>query len=127
MVNQEIFYGIKNAVENGESLQSAMMTFINSGYPQKEVQLAAGAVQSGQTPKIISPQKTKQPPEKKLPKIPEIKEQKSTKKISEYGKSKKPSKALLFIVIFLIILVFGGLVFAFLFKEQLANFLEKIF
>ena len=41
MVNQEILGGLRAAVEKGESLQKAMMTFYNSGYPKKEVEQAA--------------------------------------------------------------------------------------
>jgi len=59
MVNEEIFFGIKNAVSNGESLGSAMNSFFNAGYKKEEIEEAARAVQKGlmttQKPEIKKP------------------------------------------------------------------------
>lgn len=41
MVNDEIVWGIKNALDRGESLQNAMMSFFNAGYDKKEIEDAA--------------------------------------------------------------------------------------
>lgn len=47
MVNEDILTSLKNAVEKGESLDSAMQTAINSGYSSKDVQEAAQYIGSG--------------------------------------------------------------------------------
>ena len=41
MNNQEIITSLKNAVEHGDSLQTAMQSLVNSGYNPKEVQEAS--------------------------------------------------------------------------------------
>lgn len=41
MVNEEILGGLKLALERGESLKKAMMTFFNSGYKKEEISEAA--------------------------------------------------------------------------------------
>jgi hypothetical protein len=40
-VNEEIFGGLKVAIERGESLKKAMMTFYNAGYKKEEIEEAA--------------------------------------------------------------------------------------
>ena len=40
-MNEEIFGGLKSAVERGESLQKAMMTFYRAGYKKEEIEEAA--------------------------------------------------------------------------------------
>jgi hypothetical protein len=44
MVNEEIITALKNAVERGENLQTAMNILINSGYNLKEVQEASNFI-----------------------------------------------------------------------------------
>jgi hypothetical protein len=47
MPNQEILTGLKNAVDHGENLQTAMQIMINSGYNPQEVQEASRLIGSG--------------------------------------------------------------------------------
>jgi len=44
MVNEEIVGGIKNALEHGDSLKDAMMSFFNAGYDKKEIEQAAATL-----------------------------------------------------------------------------------
>jgi len=41
MVNEEIIGGLKSAIDRGESLKKAMMTFYNAGYKKEEIEEAA--------------------------------------------------------------------------------------
>ncbi len=47
MANEEIVSGLKNAIERGFSLDSAVRSFINAGYNPSEVQQAASMISSG--------------------------------------------------------------------------------
>jgi hypothetical protein len=47
MLNEEIITGLRNAVENGESLQEAMQIMINTGYSPREVQEASKFIGGG--------------------------------------------------------------------------------
>jgi hypothetical protein len=46
MVNEEIMGGLKSALERGESLKKAMMTFFNAGYKKEEIEEAAKLINS---------------------------------------------------------------------------------
>jgi hypothetical protein len=47
MVNEDILGGLKAAIQRGSSIQSSMVSFINAGYSQQEVEEAANIIQSG--------------------------------------------------------------------------------
>ncbi|MCX6746583.1 MAG: hypothetical protein NTU63_00410 [Candidatus Pacearchaeota archaeon] len=54
MVNVEIFCGLRGALERGETLKRAMMTFYNAGYKREEISEAAALLkdyQPGPRPK----------------------------------------------------------------------------
>ena len=57
MVNQDILGGLKSALERGESLKQAMMTFYNAGYRKEEIEEAARALKEEQEHKKIEAQK----------------------------------------------------------------------
>jgi hypothetical protein len=100
MVNEEIVGGIKNALERGDSLRDAMMSFFNAGYDRKEIEEAAATLLHYPTAKA----ETKAPiPEiKKVEpkiehKIEPIPVPKVIQKVSSYGEEKpkeiiKPKK-----------------------------------
>ena len=44
MANEEIIGGLRTALEKGQSLRSAMMSFYNSGYKKEEIEEAARAL-----------------------------------------------------------------------------------
>ncbi len=60
MVNEEILSGLKNALERGESLKKAMMTFFNSGYKKEEISEAAKVLENYR-PEVQSQQPPFQP------------------------------------------------------------------
>lgn len=41
MVNEDILWGLKSALERGQSLKSAMLSFYNAGYKREEIEEAA--------------------------------------------------------------------------------------
>ena len=84
MVNDEIFYGIKRALENKETLGSAMESFYNSGYKKEEIEEAARAIQIEQFE-----QKMNSPLDKKPQQIIKIKDS-GKKKFFPFSKEKKP-------------------------------------
>ncbi|NCO11804.1 hypothetical protein CO038_03545 [Candidatus Pacearchaeota archaeon CG_4_9_14_0_2_um_filter_39_13] len=47
MVREDIFGGLKNALDRGEDLENAARTFINAGYSESEVREAAHSLVSG--------------------------------------------------------------------------------
>lgn len=70
MVREEVVFGLKNALERGQSLESAMQSFISAGYSLQEVQEAAkyagmGVVSS--MPQQNQNQQTLQPTLSQLP------------------------------------------------------------
>ena len=60
-MREDIFEGIKLAVSRGESLQSAMQGFYNSGYKKEEIEEAARAFQMFQAGHPIPQQPIQQP------------------------------------------------------------------
>jgi len=91
MVNEEIIGGIKNALERGDSLRDAMMSFFNAGYDRKEIEEAAATLLHYP----IGKQETKAPiPEiKKVEtKIEPIPTPKVIQKVSSYGEEVKPKE-----------------------------------
>lgn len=71
MRNEELTSGLKNAIENGSSLEQAKRSFINAGYNQREVEQAAKEISSG----VFHP--VQKLPETTYPKQ-QIKEQETT-------------------------------------------------
>ncbi len=48
--NEFIFNGLKQAIEKGESLESAMLSFYNAGYNKIDIEDSARALQRGAIP-----------------------------------------------------------------------------
>jgi hypothetical protein len=95
VINEEIVGGLKNAIEHGNSLKSAMMSFFNAGYDRKEIEEAAATLLDYP---IIKPEfKTPEPETKKVESIPIPK---TIQKVSQYGEEPKeivkPKKGFLF-------------------------------
>jgi len=67
-MNNEIVAGLKNAVERGVSLDSAVQSFINSGYNPVEVKEAARILSSGGgASQIVNPTNAQSTPQPKIP------------------------------------------------------------
>ena len=69
MVNEEILTGLRNALENGDSLEAAVAILINSGYNPKDVKEASNYLYSSGTINIQTPKPDENliMPNKKLP------------------------------------------------------------
>ena len=145
-MNTEIIGGLKQAVAKGESLQQAMMSFINSGYPQHEVQESARQMQMQQPVQNQPQQIQKQiPPKskiefkpgetkqrvseygKEIPKKIELKKPVVKQKVSDYGVQKPKGKGIIILLVALIIFLLGGLFTIFLFRPEIINFLNGLF
>jgi len=68
MVNEEVFGGLKSALERGQTLERAMLTLFNSGYKREDIEEAARALME------IQPSAQLTPPIKTVPMSPVIKQ-----------------------------------------------------
>jgi hypothetical protein len=140
MVNQEILEGIRRAVYKGESLRDAMMSFYNSGYKKADIEEAARAFQAGQfqnrtqSHEIPNPIKNvnflTQQIKSLAQDINKPQEQpKMVQKVSNYEKVKEglSNKVWIIILSIILLLLLGGLIASFLFKQELIDFFTKIF
>lgn len=128
MVKQDILQGLKLALEKGESLEQAMMSFYLAGYLKKDIEEAAREVNGMNLTPVQTTTKsvteTKSPTNNKKEKkslfgflTRKKNEDKSTKKIlvtpspqkvSSYGDEKKKSlkkKRLLILIVFILIIL----------------------
>ncbi|MFH1365683.1 MAG: hypothetical protein ABIH28_03805 [archaeon] len=139
MVNEDILGGIEIAVAKGEPVESVMMSLYNSGYPKEDIEWAAKAFQlnkfrpvplgflqrQGNSP-LFSPKEqstTGEHSNSSFAKKPEVKQN-----VSNYGgASQFKEKAILFVLIFSLILLSGILIGVFLFKDSLVDFINSFF
>lgn len=153
MVNEEIFGGLKSALERGESLKRAMMTLYNSGYKKEEIEECAKILleynRENQvempSPEIIQtipeakPQ-IQQPAnlQKSAQQIQKITPQIQTtvpyhayapiQRISDYeGGISSREKAVIIILVSLLVFLIVSLGLIFLFKQELINFFGNLF
>jgi len=128
MPKEEILEGLKYAIARGESLPKAMMSFYNAGYLKQDIEEAARALQTPQLPQTQFAQPTQKPTKQQaqqpsqMPQAPVV-----SQKVSAYGeKPKTMGKALIFILVFFLILLLGILVAVFLFRDELSELLGGI-
>lgn len=57
MVKQEILEGLRNALARGSTLEKAMVSFWNAGYPKEEIEEAAKALQEHSSQTMPNPNK----------------------------------------------------------------------
>jgi len=123
MVNQDILSALKSAVIRGHSLEAAMQTLLNTGYPQNQVQEAAQFLKSGELPEE-SPQPKQQ--------VQQTQPEKTPQKVSSYEeihkrvvqnqntkKVKESSKILVITLIIILAILLGVLIGFFIFKDQI--------
>jgi|GEM_PF-1616881 len=112
MIREDIYGGLKNALDRGEDLEKAVRTFVNAGYPESDVREAAQAIASGNRPS-------------EFPEIPQIKNipKKKTDSVSSQRFSEKKGLdwkliglSSLLIILILILIV------SFFFKEEIIIF-----
>lgn len=148
--NQEILGGLKTAIERGETLKDAMMTFYQAGYDKYEIEDAARAYlnqqRSGEDGLNVGQRLQPSVPEKKE----EIKRQEMNKPVeaqnmpiiekkreltqqvaSAYTGMKKPAptknNAVTIILILVLLMLVGVLAAVFLFRNELVDFINKMF
>ena len=152
-MNQEIFEGLRTAISRGESLKSAMMSFLNAGYGKAEIEQAAKVLQSQRIsqpiqvqPSPIKPlaKKTlpikkvsaygKQPIQKQQPIQKNIKPVQLKKvtpqqpKVSDYKLGAKPKRNwILYLMIFFFVILLGVLAAVIFFKPELKEFVSTLF
>jgi hypothetical protein len=145
MVRGDIIGGLKIALSRGDSLQKAMQSFYNAGYKKEDIEEAARTLNAegfrpqvvSRTPRVKAKPSTKpehpgyQPPIKTTP-SPVLQRPATTSTIpqrqtvSSYGE-KKGIDVITIILIAILIILIGVLIGVFLFKQDLIEFLNKVF
>ncbi len=109
-MQSEILAGLKNAMEHGSSIESAIQSFISAGYNPQEVMEAAKYISTGVSNLIYAPEENSIPENKNnsaiLPKKEEAKIA-AERSMARRGE-KKGRRAILLTVIILALLVFLG-------------------
>ncbi|MEM3405718.1 MAG: hypothetical protein QW117_01955 [Candidatus Pacearchaeota archaeon] len=146
MKKEDIIAGLKQAMERGESLEKAKLTFINAGYPVADVEDSANYLQLLISNKSINlnidNQKinySSQLENKKLPEIPKYGEKENQENILiqpaynnqktiplmkqeiEKKTSNKTIKILIGIIVFLLIILGAS----YFFKDKIISFFNK--
>lgn len=144
-MNEEIFSGLKAALERGQSLKNAMMSFYNAGYDKTEIEEAARALVTapeGMPVQVIqpiaqAPQPTTTPsPAKPIPSakpVPAAKPKetfapgKVVQKVSNYGKRSLGNKIIVIVLALLLFMLASALIGIFIFRSQIIDWLNSIF
>lgn len=116
MAREELITAIKNAIERGQSIQSAAASLISAGYTQVDVNEAAGEVNLDVMQRVSKP--TEQPTQnqsqfKPLPKMQTSQEQ--------TGEKPKKAKVWLIVLLCIIFLVLLGIVGLMIFGKAILN------
>lgn len=87
-VREDIFGGLRLAVEKGETLEQAMISFFNAGYKREDIEDTARVYQSGYYPEPVkqvqqTPQIQPSAPQKSVQKISMYQQTLDSKKIKE--------------------------------------------
>jgi hypothetical protein len=115
MVNEAILEGLKNALAKGESLQSAMQSFMNAGYNSAEVEEASRNLH---VPAGFSQQVKFSVTQNAMP----------VQKVSQYQeKTKTPNKTLIIVLIIFLVVTISSLAGILIFKDEVINLLGKLF
>ncbi len=148
MVREDILGGLRAALQRGESLRQAMLTFFNAGYIKEEIEEAAREFETEKTlqpqqaqPVLFIPQEvasrtdemTQAPSvqkvsaygEKPIRTVPVIQQPiiMAPQRVSGYGEVGKPrGKAVVFILVALLLILLGILAALFFFKDEIMGF-----
>ena len=140
MARGEIVEGLRAAVNKGEPLKRAMMSFYNSGYTKEDIEEAAKVLATSTLQRSRPVQQT-QPPQQKVSTQPQPRPPQQIQKfrqlptspqnaqvVSDYGRKPRPvSLIITLILVFLLIALLGILAAVFFFKEELAQFFNSTF
>ncbi len=83
-MKSNLVYGLKHAVEKGESLQQAMVSFLNAGYSREEIEEAARVVNGQQSSQVAQTPEVKNPVAKEAVPKPGV----PVQKVSGYATEK---------------------------------------
>jgi hypothetical protein len=135
MPREELIIGLKNAVSRGQSLESAIQSFISAGYNANEVMEAAQATNMGSnisdqieqqvSPPVINSTEESQPIQQTPPAQNQNPQQQVYQKLPTMNnipehKHRGLKIALIFLFIILFLLL-GGLVFMMFYGEKILN------
>jgi len=142
ILNEDILGGLKSALSNGESLQSAMQSFYNAGYKKEDIEKAAASIQTNKeqaqpiqtTDKIQKSFFSKFKFFSRNSKINikenngKLKNTRSKQAISGYGEEPVSNKRRILILglIFILLVLIGILAGIFLFKEEFLSFFSNL-
>ncbi len=135
MPNYDLIEGIRLALSKGYTLEQAMMSFYNAGYPKEDIEEAARILLYHPSHPLSHPEKPVpedfKKPAKALPpsKPGKLLEEEEKQKISKYEEpaSKTKNNILIIFLIFLLFLIFGTLAGIIIFKNELINFFANLF
>ncbi len=134
MPNYDLIEGIRLALSKGYTLEQAMMSFYNAGYPKEEIEEAARILLYHPSQILSHPEKPipgelKQPikalpfPAPRVQSPAEIEKQ----RVSKYEEGKTVNNIAIISLIFILFLVFACLAGIWIFKDELINFFARIF
>jgi hypothetical protein len=135
MVNEDILGGIETAFAKGETFESAMMSFYNSGYSKEDIEWAAKAFQMNQF--RAGPEKRIQirptgavpvEPKKEVIQNQFMKKPYVKQNVSNYEQASQfQERIILIVLVSAFILLLGILAGVFVFKERLVSFINSLF
>lgn len=133
MVNEDILGGIEEALLKGESLESAMISFYNSGYSKEDIEWAAKAFQIEESVKnapkeeLLKKQISSREENKFSQQVIKTPSTKVVQNVSSYEASQFKEKVLLIVLIASFLTLLGILAGIFVFKEQVVDFFNGLF
>ena len=136
-MRDDIYGGLKNALERGASVQQAIESFVRAGYNRKDVMDAANQITGNSSESLIpqqaiqgqtqtQPQKTLDPTQQ-IPKRPinqqyqPLTAEQGQKLVKHYSKGK-----IILLIIILLILI-GGLTATIFYRQAITDFLTGLF
>ncbi len=121
MVREDILWGLRNAIEKGESFEKAKQSFINAGYSREEVEEAASFINTGVLPekedKSLETPSSSPPSPSMSPQTGQDSKQVKKPKDSFFNKLKRNYKIVVLLIILLILIAI--LILVLIFKEKI--------
>ena len=130
MVNEDILGGLKTAMRKGESLKRAMFSMYNAGYKKEEIEEAARVVQREQIQQVRQAEPVKEIKQIAISKPLAKPVEPIVQRVSHYGINTKPKMefgrdiAIIMILVFMLLILIGGLTTLIIFKENIIDWLN---
>jgi len=138
MAKEDLIEGLRYALSRGDTLEKAMMTFYNAGYPKEDIEGAAYYLQSPQMPGTFqnpspvkpvaaSSNQPQQPIPNVSPPVQYMQPPQAMQNVSSYGPRPRSSgKAVTIILVFMLVFLLGILITVFLFRDKLSELLSGL-